>query len=226
MSAADLTGLIATATSYAQFHAEVHGAIPDADPGARALGAAAATLATRGSGPQPLAAWVAGRRAAPGIGFATALESLRRLKPPPPTVGTDNPIRSAELIDLTTAEVVAAWLAAGGEPGKRNLVAAARTFAHLLAGRHPGRTIEVRVPPAVAVQIGFGHGPTHTRGTPPNVIETDPATFVRLATGTLSWPDAVASGLVRASGDAADLSPALPLIPAGQASGSGGSASS
>ena len=50
-----------------------------------------------------------------------------------------------------------------------------------LAGRcspaqHPGRSVEVRVPPYAAVQCGIGDpGPTHTRGTPPNVVETDAA---------------------------------------------------
>ena len=38
----------------------------------------------------------------------------------------------------------------------------------LLTERAPGRAIEVRIPPYAAVQCG--EGPTHTRGTPPNVI--------------------------------------------------------
>ena len=64
-----------------------------------------------------------------------------------------------------------------------------------------------------AVQCGLGDpGPTHTRGTPPNVVETDALTFLRLATGRQAWSDAVSAGQVHASGLRADLSPALPLL--------------
>ncbi len=78
-----------------------------------------------------------------------------------------------------------------------------------LSSRAPGRAIEVRVPPYAAIQCG--EGPTHTRGTPPNVIEMDAETWLSLANGTQSWTDALASGSVRASGARADLSPYLPL---------------
>jgi hypothetical protein len=52
----------------------------------------------------------------------------------------------------------------------------------------------------------------HTRGTPPNVVETDPLTWIRLAAGRLGWSDAVRSGVVHASGPRADLAAYLPLI--------------
>jgi hypothetical protein len=78
-----------------------------------------------------------------------------------------------------------------------------------LQERAPGRAVEVRVPPYAAVQV-IGGG-THTRGTPRAVIETDADTWLALATGALSWSDAVESGSVRASGERADLSPYLPL---------------
>ena len=78
-----------------------------------------------------------------------------------------------------------------------------------LASIAPGRAIEVRVPPYSAIQCG--EGPTHTRGTPPNIIEMDVKTWLALASGAQSWSDAVASGSVRASGARADLSPYLPL---------------
>ena len=79
----------------------------------------------------------------------------------------------------------------------------------MLKTRAPGRAVEVRVPPYAAVQaIGGG---THTRGTPRAVIETDAETWIALATGALSWDEAVASGRVHASGERADLSPYLPL---------------
>ena len=88
-----------------------------------------------------------------------------------------------------------------------------RTLTAVLAGQHPGRSIEVRIPPYAAVQCGLGDpGPTHTRGTPPNVVETDAVTFLRLATGRTTWPEAVQTGRVAASGLRADLSLALPLL--------------
>ncbi len=87
-----------------------------------------------------------------------------------------------------------------------------RTLAAILPARYPGRSVEVRIPPYAAVQCAMGDpGPTHTRGTPPNVVETDPLTFLRLATGRLSWAEAMATGTVHASGLRADLSSALPL---------------
>jgi hypothetical protein len=67
------------------------------------------------------------------------------------------------------------------------------------------------VPPYVAVQCI--EGPRHTRGTPPNVVETDAATWLRLATGRLTWDDAVGQGKVQASGNRADLGRLLPLSP-------------
>lgn len=96
---------------------------------------------------------------------------------------------------------------------RRALSVCSRTLAAILAGQHPGRSIEVRVPPFAAVQCGIGDpGPTHTRGTPPNVVETDAVTFLRLATGRISWTEAMQSGRVAASGLRADLSGALPLL--------------
>ena len=78
-----------------------------------------------------------------------------------------------------------------------------------LAATAPGRTVEVRVPPFGAVQCI--EGPVHTRGTPPNVIETDAATWLRLATGDLGWDEALEGGAIRASGQRAHLSGLLPL---------------
>lgn len=89
----------------------------------------------------------------------------------------------------------------------------ARCLAGMLADAHPGRSVEVRIPPFAAVQCGVGDpGPTHTRGTPPNVVETDAVTFLRLATGRTAWADALGSGAVHASGLRADLSGVLPLL--------------
>jgi uncharacterized protein (TIGR03083 family) len=85
-----------------------------------------------------------------------------------------------------------------------------RALAGLLADRAPGRSVELRIPPAAALQLI--EGPRHTRGTPPGVVETEPATFLRLATGRLTWADAVEEGRVRASGERTDLSSYLPLL--------------
>jgi Bacterial SCP ortholog len=80
----------------------------------------------------------------------------------------------------------------------------------LLEQKAPGRAVEVRIPPFAAIQCV--EGPRHTRGTPPNVVETDAVTWVLLATGRLSWADAVAdAGRVRASGPRSDISGLLPL---------------
>ena len=88
-----------------------------------------------------------------------------------------------------------------------------RTLAAIMSAQHPGRSVEVRVPPYAAVQCGIGDpGPTHTRGTPPNVVECAPLTFLRLATGRLGWSAAVEAGDVHASGLRADLSSVLPLL--------------
>lgn len=78
-----------------------------------------------------------------------------------------------------------------------------------LADVAPGHAVEVRVPPDGAVQAVAG--PRHTRGTPPNVVETDPQTWLALATGALHWVDAVEQARVSASGERADLSALLPL---------------
>jgi hypothetical protein len=107
---------------------------------------------------------------------------------------------------------VQAWLDGGAEQPPRAVVGAAvKTSARWLAQQVPGRSVELRVPPHVAVQCV--EGPRHTRGTPPNVVETDAATWLRLATGQLTWAAAVAQGAVAASGNRADLSAVLPLRP-------------
>jgi hypothetical protein len=120
------------------------------------------------------------------------------------------PIPAEEL--RAAVDPVRPWLAGEAEQPPRSVVGAAvKTTARWLAQQVPGRSVEVRVPPYVAVQCI--EGPRHTRGTPPNVVETDAATWLRLTTGQLAWADAVAQGKVVASGNRADLSPHLPLRP-------------
>jgi hypothetical protein len=79
----------------------------------------------------------------------------------------------------------------------------------LLTERAPGRAIEVRIPPYAAIQCG--EGPTHTRGTPANVIEMDAQTWLALAKGEMQWADAMNQGKIIASGVRADLTSLLPL---------------
>ena len=118
------------------------------------------------------------------------------------------PIPADEL--RAAVEPVRAWLAGEAEQPARSVVGTAvKTTARWLAQQVPGRSVELRVPPHVAVQLV--QGPRHTRGTPPNVVETDAATWLRLATGTVTWADAVRDGKVSASGNRADLSGYLPL---------------
>jgi hypothetical protein len=99
----------------------------------------------------------------------------------------------------------------GAEPERTVLRDAVRALLSELARTAPGRSVEVRIPPFGAIQCVAG--PRHTRGTPPNVVETDPMTWLLVATGRLTWADAVASGRVRASGIRTDLTPYLPVHP-------------
>jgi len=120
------------------------------------------------------------------------------------------PIPAEEL--RAAVDPVRPWLAGEAEQPPRSVVGVAvKTTARWLAQQVPGRSVELRVPPHVAVQCV--EGPRHTRGTPPNVIETDAATWLRLATGQQTWDDVLAEGKVVASGNRADLSAHLPLRP-------------
>lgn len=121
----------------------------------------------------------------------------------PPRRRTDPAEGQAALARVESA------LAAGGAPETADLRTAARYLLEELAERAPGRSVEVRVPPYGAVQCVAG--PRHTRGTPPNVVETDALTWVRLATGAQGWDDVRRAGRLHASGERADLSAYLPI---------------
>jgi Bacterial SCP ortholog len=96
-------------------------------------------------------------------------------------------------------------------PARTELGEAVRLTARTLAAIAPGASVEVRVPPFVAVQCISG--PEHRRGNPPNVIETDPRTWLLLATGLLEVADAAASGALQLSGArAAEIGQWLPLV--------------
>jgi hypothetical protein len=107
----------------------------------------------------------------------------------------------AEVRDAVAA--VMDWLRdeASPAPQRPELAAAVRLTARALAAAAPGSSVEVRIPPFVAVQCIAGV--RHTRGTPPNVVETDPRTWLLLATGLTSLHTAVAAGLVSVSGSRA-----------------------
>jgi hypothetical protein len=144
------------------------------------------------------------RRIDPGQ-LASALSAQRTVLV---AAGVDPSARSVgsigELIELVTE-----GLRRGLAADRVALRLTVRTLADQLATDHPGRSVEVRIPPFAAVQCI--PGPRHTRGTPPNVVETDAATFVALACGFEDWETAVRDGRVRASGERADLRAFLPL---------------
>ncbi len=109
---------------------------------------------------------------------------------------------------------LAAWQETAASPSNtpvpRSVTATAvRYTLEEVTARAPGNSVEVRVPPFGVTQCV--EGPRHTRGTPPNVIECDAATWLGMVTGQLSWADAVAQSRVAASGLRADLSALLPL---------------
>jgi hypothetical protein len=99
-------------------------------------------------------------------------------------------------------------------PGRAALAEAVRLTARTVANLAPGASVEVRVPPFVAVQCIAG--PTHTRGNPPNVVETDPRTWLLIATGLMSFADAAASGALHLSGARApEVANWLPVVTPG-----------
>jgi hypothetical protein len=103
------------------------------------------------------------------------------------------------------------WLSGGPPPERSVQRAAVKESLAALVALAPGRSVEVRVPPFGAVQCI--EGPRHTRGTPPNVVEADPRTWLALATGAQSWADALATGRLTASGSrAVEVAALLPLV--------------
>ncbi|RVU27132.1 maleylpyruvate isomerase family mycothiol-dependent enzyme [Streptomyces antnestii] len=93
---------------------------------------------------------------------------------------------------------------------RQALAACTRLLADALAVKAPGASTEVRIPPFAVVQCI--EGPRHTRGTPPNVVETDPLTWIRLATGRVEWRAALDDAKVSASGERSDLGGLLPVM--------------
>jgi hypothetical protein len=109
---------------------------------------------------------------------------------------------------------IADWLRDEKRPAPQRsaLAEAVRLTARTLAATAPGASVEVRVPPFVAVQCISG--PKHTRGNPPNVVETDPRTWLLLATGLSTVTDATSGGHLQLSGSrAAEIAAILPVVP-------------
>lgn len=122
------------------------------------------------------------------------------------------PSRKIDIIDGRTAlDAVRAADATGTKPARADLATAVRYLLQLLDEKAPGNSVEVRVPPFGAVQVI--QGPRHTRGTPPNVVEMDAATWIAVATGVEHWTDAATAGRIHASGTRADLADVLPVRP-------------
>jgi hypothetical protein len=113
----------------------------------------------------------------------------------------------------TAVSAVLDWLRddSAPKPARAELGEAVRLTVRTLAAIAPGASVEVRVPPFVAVQCISG--PEHRRGNPPNVVESDPRTWLLLATGLLSVADAAASGALQLSGArAGEVADWLPLV--------------
>jgi hypothetical protein len=121
------------------------------------------------------------------------------------------PLTAAALGAGSVSDVLAA-LDGGLAPEPGTVRVAVSYLLGVLERRAPGRAVEVRIPPVAAIQCVAG--PRHTRGTPPNVVETDAVTWILLATGRMSWAEATAERRVAASGPRADISAYLPVVPA------------
>lgn len=122
------------------------------------------------------------------------------------------PSRRIDIIDGRAAlDAVRVANAEAATPQRTDLATAVRYLLQLLDEKAPGNSVEVRVPPFGAVQVI--QGPRHTRGTPPNVVEMDAATWIAVATGEEIWADAETAGRIHASGTRASLVDVLPLRP-------------
>ncbi|MGV0773731.1 sterol carrier family protein [Mycobacterium syngnathidarum] len=111
---------------------------------------------------------------------------------------------------VAAVTAVADWLRepTRTEPTRAELAEAVRLTARTLAALAPGASVELRVPPFVAVQCI--EGPRHTRGNPPNVVETDPRTWLLLATGLLDL-DAAGAAVQMSGSRASEVARWLPL---------------
>jgi hypothetical protein len=124
-----------------------------------------------------------------------------------------DPARDETGLAREAVRAVEHWLRDDSHPApdRADLAAAVRLTARTLAAQAPGASVEVRIPPFVAVQCVSG--PRHTRGTPPNVVEADSRTWLLLATGLLRVADANTLGVLYLSGSrAGEIQKWLPLV--------------
>ena len=106
-------------------------------------------------------------------------------------------------MDFTSEQIKVTLSALEPDANSDDIAHAVRETLDHFAKLHPGRSVEVRVPPYRVVQIGGGT--THRRGTPPAVVEMNPHTWLSLIAGEVNWSDAAAQGLIQASGIGSDL---------------------
>jgi Bacterial SCP ortholog len=157
---------------------------------------------------EPVTSSTMARSQNPALSRAALDAQLAELGSPPYTGPDTVPALRRGCLDA----VLAAY-DSGTEPHRVIVKAAVRFLLDLLVAAAPGKSVEVRVPPFAAVQCI--EGLRHTRGTPPNVVEMDAATWIGLATGRMDWTRACDNGSIRASGSRADLSAHLPLLTGG-----------
>jgi hypothetical protein len=105
-------------------------------------------------------------------------------------------------------EAIAAYLSGGASDAV--VATTVRFLLEELGTSHPGNAVEVRVPPYGAVQCI--EGPTHTRGTPANVVEMDPISWIDLALGKSSFEELAVTGKLTASGSRSDLAGLFPIF--------------
>lgn len=142
--------------------------------------------------------------------LAGAEQALRDVPGDQVVTSPQGAVRLTDLVRVGLLELTVQGLDLGVQPDRQALRLTARLLVDLLSARQPGRSVELRVPPHAAAQVVAGT--THTRGTPPAVVEVDPVAWLELATGRRTWAEAVADGSLRARGGRSDLSPHLPLL--------------
>ena len=67
----------------------------------------------------------------------------------------------------------------------------------------PGRSVELRIPPYAAIQCI--EGSKHRRGTPPNVVEMDAQTLLKLSKSPQNWDQLCSVGAISAFGTNSNL---------------------
>lgn len=97
-----------------------------------------------------------------------------------------------------------------GTACKSDVELAVRFLLEEMAEQYPGNAVELRVPPLGAVQCIAG--PSHKRGTPANVVELDPTSWLELALGKTSFEQLHQQGKLSASGNRSDLAGLFPIF--------------